>query len=214
MSTSETYWNTFWRRRISRRSALKSAVLGATGLTAAAIIGCGDDEEGGTNTPSASNAVEQPKRGGTIFWMNASTEAPHLDMHQNPFATPGSLAVYSRLARFDLDKFPDELAFTGELAESWELPDPSTWVFKLRHGVKFHNIPLVSGREFKAADVVYSYQRQRDEKVNAGTIRAIDKMEAVDDYTLKLTLTRPDADFLWSVGGSSDNRRCEGGGGG
>src|SRR5499426_4766539 len=33
------------------------------------------------------------------------------------------------------------------LAESWEMVDPSTWIFRLRQGVKFHNRPPVNGRE-------------------------------------------------------------------
>jgi peptide/nickel transport system substrate-binding protein len=53
------------------------------------------------------------------------------------------------------------LVFLGEnlepvpgLAESWETPDDTTYVFKLREGVKFHN-----GREMTADDVIYSLQR-------------------------------------------------------
>src|SRR5437667_5014483 len=41
------------------------------------------------------------------------------------------------------------------LAESWEMVDPSTWVFHLRTGVKFHNVPPVNGREMVAEDVRY-----------------------------------------------------------
>ena len=40
------------------------------------------------------------------------------------------------------------------LAESWSNPDNSTWLFKLKKGIKFHD-----GSEFTAADVVHSYTR-------------------------------------------------------
>src|SRR5437870_5371695 len=39
----------------------------------------------------------------------------------------------------------DGKSFAPELAESWKLVDPTTWQFKLRRGVKFHN-----GEEFTA----------------------------------------------------------------
>ena len=44
------------------------------------------------------------------------------------------------------------------LAESWSNPDPSTWLFKLKKGIKFHD-----GSEFTSADVVHSFTRiQKD----------------------------------------------------
>ena len=48
------------------------------------------------------------------------------------------------------------------LAESWEMVDPSTWIFRLRQGVKFHNRPPVNGREMTAEDVKYSYELLKD----------------------------------------------------
>jgi ABC-type transport system substrate-binding protein len=44
------------------------------------------------------------------------------------------------------------------LAESWTNPDHTTWVFKLKKGIKFHD-----GSDFTSADVVHSYTRiQKD----------------------------------------------------
>ena len=47
------------------------------------------------------------------------------------------------------------------LAESWEMVDASTWNFKIKEGVKFHNVSPVNGRELTAADVKYSYDLLR-----------------------------------------------------
>jgi peptide/nickel transport system substrate-binding protein len=47
----------------------------------------------------------------------------------------------------------------GQLAESWEFPDPYTFVVHLRKGIHWQDIPPVNGREFTADDVVYHYQR-------------------------------------------------------
>ena len=53
---------------------------------------------------------------------------------------------------------PDE-AITGQLAESWENPDPLTYVFKIRDGVFWHDKAPVNGRQLTAHDVEYSWQR-------------------------------------------------------
>ena len=47
----------------------------------------------------------------------------------------------------------------GQLAESWEFPNPYTFVVHLRKGIHWQDIPPVNGREFTADDVVYHYQR-------------------------------------------------------
>src|SRR2546428_13651794 len=47
-----TYWNRFWRRRLSRRRLLTGAALTGSGLAAAAVVGCGGDESGTGKTTS------------------------------------------------------------------------------------------------------------------------------------------------------------------
>jgi len=47
----------------------------------------------------------------------------------------------------------------GQLAESWEFPEPGTHVVHLRIGIRWQNLPPANGREFTADDVVFHYQR-------------------------------------------------------
>ena len=47
----------------------------------------------------------------------------------------------------------------GQLAVSWELPEPDTIVFHLRKGVHWQDIPPANGREFVADDVVFHFNR-------------------------------------------------------
>ncbi len=103
--------------------------------------------------------------------------------------------VYETLLTFNKD-----MTFGGVLAESWENPDDVTYVFHLRHGVKFHN-----GREMTSADVVYSFDRILG-KTEYGDIGAlgssasyfggVESVEALDDYTVKFTLSAPNAAFM------------------
>lgn len=57
--------------------------------------------------------------------------------------------IYETLAGYD-----GNLKLTPLLAESWENPEPTKWVFKLRKGVKFHD-----GSPFTADDVIFSWKR-------------------------------------------------------
>lgn len=80
------------------------------------------------------------------------------------------------------------------LAESWEQPDDLTYIFKLREGVTFH-----SGKPFTAEDVVYSYERVMNEDIASSRrpdFLPVESVEALDDYTVKFTMTEPFAPFL------------------
>jgi peptide/nickel transport system substrate-binding protein len=74
-----------------------------------------------------------------------------------------------------------------DLAESYEAtPDKKVWTFHLRHGVQFHE----GYGELTAEDVVYSLQKAGDPKRSAasGDFAQFDKVEAVDPYTVRITL--------------------------
>ncbi len=84
----------------------------------------------------------------------------------------------------DLTKIP-------ALAVSWSLVNPTTWEFKLRPNVKFHD-----GRPFSADDVVFSFKRAMmptsDVKEIIGTVKDI---VAVDPLTVHVITTGPDPIF-------------------
>ena len=80
--------------------------------------------------------------------------------------------------------------FTPALAERWEQPDPLTWVFYLRKGVRFHD-----GRTMTARDVVWSVDSMRNGTVispKAATYASVAKVEAPDDRTVVFLLKHAD----------------------
>ncbi|SCK19064.1 peptide/nickel transport system substrate-binding protein [Variovorax sp. HW608] len=113
----------------------------------------------------------------------------------------GDKGVVSSL--FDgLVRFPpgsaDPKTLQPDLAEKWEVSsDNRVWTFRLRKGVQFHG----GYGELKAADVVFSLRRAADPKRSsfAANFAIVDKIEALDEYTVRITLRYPDAAFLGRV---------------
>jgi ABC-type transport system substrate-binding protein len=85
------------------------------------------------------------------------------------------------------------------LATSWEMVNPSTWIFKLRQGVRFHNRPPVNGREMTAEDVKYSYELLKDKTQYATRAALVKNIQVVDKYTVKFELAMPDPKFYLNV---------------
>lgn len=98
----------------------------------------------------------------------------------------GSSIVETLLTK-DLDTY--ELA--PNLAKSWEVSEDKTeFTFKLRKDVKFHD-----GSMMTAEDVKFSFDAVFDDKYEAFVARSfygnIDKVEVIDKYTVKFTVTKP-----------------------
>jgi peptide/nickel transport system substrate-binding protein len=111
-------------------------------------------------------------------------DAQSLDPHGlNETFSLGYLGnVYEGLAAYSAN-----LELIPALAQSWETTSPTTWVFKLRKGVKFHN-----GNDFTADDVIFSWKRTltdgSDQKVRGSLIKSITK---VDDHTIQVETPGP-----------------------
>jgi peptide/nickel transport system substrate-binding protein len=80
------------------------------------------------------------------------------------------------------------------LAESWDTPDPQTYVLHLKQGVKF-----TDGTDFDAAAVKFNIDRHLDPQTASkqiGTLLSVASVEAVDTHTVKFNLKAPYAAFL------------------
>ena len=100
--------------------------------------------------------------------------------------------VYDGLVKLDRD-----LSLAPALAESWEFSeDRRTLTFKLRPGVRWHD-----GAPFTAADALFTYELMIDPATPtayADAFQQIEKAEAVDDLTFRVTYRRPLAKALGS----------------
>ena len=100
--------------------------------------------------------------------------------------------IYDALVTMD-----GEGKFQPALAIEWSNPDPLTWRFKLRQGVKFHN-----GEEFNAEAVKFTFDRALNPEFKApyfSRIAAIKSVEIVDDHTVDIKTAKPFPTMLFSL---------------
>src|SRR5262247_4920776 len=142
--------------------------------------------------------AQTPKRGGTLTLRG--WDPPMFDpMLQTAYRVqiPNTF-THSRLVKHKAGPgvAPATFPVEGDLAESWSQPSETTYVFKLRKGVRWHPKPPVNGRELTADDVVYSMDRFRNLTANPQNylLGAVDHVEATDRYTVKVTLKEP---YVW-----------------
>lgn len=111
-----------------------------------------------------------------------NTDWNHMIVHET---------MFEPLINLELNNGRLELA--PALAESWQQIDNTTWEFKLRQGVSFHN-----GEAFNADTVVYSIERilnPAEGELRSPVWRApnLNGVEKVDDFTVRITTQVPDA---------------------
>jgi peptide/nickel transport system substrate-binding protein len=133
-------------------------------------------------------------------------------------ATPGSVVVLIESTPINLDprigtdaqsQYLDGLIFNSlvrrdahmnlvpDLATGWETPDPVTYVFHLRHGVRFQN-----GQAFTSADVKYTFDSMLSGAVRTpkrGSYAIIRQIDTPDAWTVIFHLRQPYESFLWDL---------------
>ena len=183
--------------QLSRRRLLQAGVAG-TGLGVVATAGCGRGQK--QPGPSA-QPTAQAKRGGVLIHAGGAagsydTQGLGFDpQSQLQYFAKGYTLFYERLLGYNIRTFEVE----PEIAQKWEQPSQTEYLFHLQPNIKWQNKPLVNGRPLIADDVVWSLERARtnDPRFLGRTILAsIDQITAPDKGTVKITNKGPDTSTL------------------
>lgn len=86
-----------------------------------------------------------------------------------------------------------EMTYEPGLAESWDSPDPTTWVYNLRPGLTFGN-----GNPVTPEDVVFSLERHTEEQLGsfwAPWFENVESIRATGPAQVTVKLTQPDVLF-------------------
>ena len=172
------------RRRVLAGSAAGVAVLGASTLA------CGRSGPGSSSSGQTGSTKGSPRQGGAIT-LSFNFERgfdPHI---LQPTDTHIMGLFYSMLLMMDFKT----LKVVPNLAAKWETPTPTELVFTLDPNVKWQDKAPANGRPLKASDIIYSFNRiQSDDPrfVSKAYLSSVDRMEAPDDRTVKLSLKQVD----------------------
>ena len=162
--------------------------------------------------PTTGKVVSAPEYGGTLT-------IGYKNMHNNWDSYSGwvdapVMGVVEKLGILnwgidrDVFDFPATLTWprfviTGRLAESWETPDDTTFIFHIRDGVRWHDKAPMNGRLLTAQDIEFNFHRM----VGLGEFAAagpsafggasnllavpFESVTATDDSTVVMKLTKP-----------------------
>ena len=141
-----------------------------------------------------------------LFCLVSCTHSAHRDptaltflIESSPTNLDPRFATDSQSQRIDgllfssLLERDDRMNLHGDLAESWDIGDPLTYVFHLRRGVRFHD-----GRALTSADVKATFDfilNPANKSPKRGAFRLVASIEAPDDVTVIFHLSEPYASF-------------------
>lgn len=181
------------------------ATLGACAVTALALLagGCGDDSGDRAAGTPASSTAKAPLSAIPSDWV-ATTPPANGDIDEFSWAVfyePDTIdwtrasgavtnAVVANMCESLVLLQPD-MSFKPGLAESSTNPDPKTWVYKIRAGVKFWD-----GKEMTVDDVIFSLKRNLEPTSLWGAAwEHVDTIEQTGPWEVTVKLKQPDALF-------------------
>ncbi|MGL5405627.1 MAG: ABC transporter substrate-binding protein [Propionibacteriaceae bacterium] len=167
-------------------SLKRSLKLAAAMLTLIAVLaGC---SQGSSTATAASRLV-----------LGASAEPTSMDLHSSDAAAIPQVLLYNVYET--LVKIDGYGNIKPLLAASWDISqDRLTYTFLLQPSAHF-----ASERQVKASDVVWSLTRAKEQgtKVQKAQMSVVNTIEATDDLTVKVTLSRPSNAWLFDIAGQA-----------
>lgn len=175
---------------LSRRRLIVNGLRGTAALSVLGGLGMSMAACGSENQRSSGDTISP----GGLLLAGVGSDPDSLDPHKSSLAVSAVIyaGIFNRLVELEEDG-----SFEPSLATSWEVPDPTTYVFTLRDDVAFHN-----GEKFTAEDVVFTFHRLIDEEVGAtyaGDFAALESVEATGENEVTFTLAWAFAPFLANV---------------
>lgn len=180
------------RGQAQRRSGTKKPLKIASSLAMAGLLTA-------VSFLTSCDTYSQPPAPGTVNFLiefapgnldpRFASDAPSQDLDG---------LIFSALVAHD-----DNMNIIPDLAQSWETPNPQTFVFHLRPGVKFQD-----GRPLTSADVKYTFDTILNGVPSpSGLVRStkrssfdkITSIDAPDPLTVVFHLSEPRASFLWDM---------------
>ncbi|MFJ6415471.1 ABC transporter substrate-binding protein [Paeniglutamicibacter sp. NPDC091659] len=148
------------------------------------------------------------------FELTANTPAPSGELDKLTWATYAEPFSLDYVYAFDyadnqilsnvcesLVRLNDDMSISPGLASKYENPTPTTWVYTIREGVKFHD-----GTTLTADDVVASMERHLDPKVGSFWFSVYDRVKSIEktgDNEVTVTSKVPNALFNESMSGAA-----------
>ncbi len=195
------------RMTTSTKTRSLIAALAATALLAGCNAGAGTSSDTGSQEEGESagsgdggdDTAAAPEPGGSDETVRIGLVAEPASLD---FTTTGGAAipqvmmdnVYETLVQID----GESAEIVPGLATEWEVSeDRLTYTFTLEEGVTFSD-----GSEFTAEDAKFSIERVSSDAWTNGLkakFDVVESVEAVDDTTLEVTLTRPSNQFLYNL---------------
>ena len=124
----------------------------------------------------------------TLIWAQGA-DVTSMDPHQGKETAAVEVTDQIFDTLFVVNLETNELE--GQICESWEQTDETTYVFKIRQGIKFHD-----GTELTAEDVKFSLDRAANSAAVSYVADFMDVVTVVDDYTVEMTTDFPYAPAL------------------
>lgn len=138
----------------------------------AVIAGC---------TPSTGPEPEEPAR--NTLRMASTQTYVSIDPHFRTLIADGNIVGLTYESFYS---YNSRLEFTPRLAERHEISeDGLEYTYYLKENAKFHD-----GEDVKASDVVFSIERAKKSPTLITQTEFIDKVEEIDEHTVKITLSQ------------------------
>jgi peptide/nickel transport system substrate-binding protein len=146
--------------------------------------------------PAFGRAVAQTRRDSVTIAQAADAQTMDPGRHTHFPTANVLLHVFDGLVSTDAQG-----QFRPALAESWNNPNATTWQFKLRRGVRFHN-----GEEFDADAVKSSFERILNREFRSpmlARVAHIRTIDVVDKFTVNFTTAAPFPTMLFALNEAS-----------